>query len=266
MSAPNTSAAPAAPEIAVLPDADALAKQAADRFIAAAQRAVSARGRFAVALAGGSTPEKLYALLSAPSMRTRLSWDKLFFFMGDERFVPYDDPVSNYGMACRLLLDPVGVPASNRFPMPTPPSASDLGDAARRYTDTLSTFFQTMRLDAPPTFDLILLGMGEDGHTASLFPGKPSLETQDAWVVGTPPGTLPPPVDRLTLTYPVLNAAQQVLFLVSGAKKADPLHAVLEANAPASIHPAAGVHPVSGTLTYLLDEPAASKLSSAARP
>jgi 6-phosphogluconolactonase/glucosamine-6-phosphate isomerase/deaminase len=144
--------------------------------------------------------------------------------------------------------------------MPTPPDVTDLGEAAHRYTDTLSTFFQALRLETPPVFDLILLGLGDDGHTASLFPGYPSLQTLAAWVVGTPPGTLPPPVDRLTLTFPVINAARHALFLIAGEKKADALEAVLKKGAPPATHPAAGVHPVQGTLTYLVDQAAAAKL------
>ena len=180
--------------------------------------------------------------------------------MGDERFVPHDDERSNFGMAQRALLEPVGVPQSNWFPIPTPPSVTDLGVAAHHYTDTLSVFFQALRLDTPPVFDLILLGLGDDGHTASLFPGKPSLETLASWVVGTSPGTLPPPVGRLTLTFPVINAACAILFLAAGEKKADALQAVLKDHALPATHPAAGVQPTNGTLTYLLDQAAAAKL------
>jgi 6-phosphogluconolactonase len=248
------------PEIVVLTDADALALEAANRFIRLAQEAITERGRFTVALSGGSTPEKLYALLVAPERKALVAWDKIFFFVGDERFVPLDDASSNFGMARRALLEPAGVPESNGFPMPTPPNVTDLAEAAHRYTDTLSVFFQTVRLETPPVFDLILLGLGDDGHTASLFPGKPALETVANWVVGTPPGVLPPPVDRLTLTFPVINAARNVLFLAAGAKKAEALEAVLKNKAIPATHPAAGVHPANGTLTYLLDQAAAAKL------
>jgi 6-phosphogluconolactonase len=247
------------PEIVIFPDADALAAEAADRFVQLAQEAIAERGRFTVALSGGSTPEKLYALLVGPERRQRVAWDKAFFFVGDERFVPLADERSNFGTACRALLEPAKVPESNWFPMPTPPSVTDLGEAAHQYTDTLSTFFQVLCLERPPVFDLILLGLGDDGHTASLFPGKPALESA-AWVVETPPGVLPPPVDRLTLTFPVLNAARHTLFLAAGAKKADALEAVLKKGAPPATHPAAGVRPVNGTLTFLLDQAAAAKL------
>ncbi len=248
------------PEIVVLPDADALAAQAADRFVRLAQESIAERGRFTVALSGGSTPEKMYVLLAGEGRKGKIAWDKVFFFVGDERFVPQDDERSNFGMTRHALLEPVGVLQSNWFPMPTPPAVTDLGVAAHRYTDTLSTFFQAPRLDTPPVFDLILLGFGDDGHTASLFPGKPSLETRAAWVVGTPPGTLSPPVDRLTLTFPVINAARAVLFLAAGEKKADALEAVLKNHVLPATHPAAGVQPTDGTLTYILDQAAAAKL------
>jgi 6-phosphogluconolactonase len=248
------------PEIIVLPNPDALAVEAADRFVPLAQEAIMERGRFSVALSGGSTPEKLYALLAAPERRNDIAWEKVFFFVGDERFIPQDDERSNFGMARRALLEPANVPESSWFPMPTPPSVTSLEEAAHHYTETLSGFFQTVCLETPPVFDLILLGLGDDGHTASLFPGLPSLEAGAAWVIGTPPGTLPPPVDRLTLTFPVINAARAALFLAAGEKKADALEAVLKKGALPATHPAAGVRPVRGTVTYLLDQAAAAKL------
>ncbi|MBC8102739.1 MAG: 6-phosphogluconolactonase [Cytophagales bacterium] len=243
-----------------MPDAEALAAEAAERFIQLSQEGIAARGRFTVALSGGSTPAKLYACLAEPAQRDRVSWDQTFFFTGDERFVPQDDERSNFGLARRALLEPIGVPESNWFPMPTPPLATDLADAAHRYMDTLATFFQAPRLDAPPVFDLILLGLGDDGHTASLFPGMPALEAQAVWVTGTPPGTLPPPVPRLTLTFPILNCARSTLFLVAGAGKADALQATLKAGALPKTHPAAGIRPANGTLTFLLDQAAAARL------
>jgi 6-phosphogluconolactonase len=258
-SEPTTVAA--SPELVVLPDSNALANAAADRFLQIAQEAIDRGGRFAVALSGGSTPEKMHALLTAPERSAKIPWDRVFAFQGDERFVPHTDPGSNYGMAIRTLLDPAGVPEGNRFPMPVPPNVTDLGDAARRYTSTLEIFFQASMPAAPPMFDLILLGLGDDGHTASLFPGMPSLDVEAAWVVGTPPGVLPPPVNRLTLTLPVLNAARHVVFLVGGANKADALQAILDRHASVRERPAAGVRPIGGTLTFLVDQAAASRLS-----
>jgi len=250
-----------APGVIVTAAADALALAAADRFLELAREAIATQGRFTVALSGGSTPEKMYALLAAPERRSAIPWEQVFVFLGDERFVPAENPWSNYGMAKRALLDPIAFPESNRFPMPTPPGVTDLGAAAFRYTDVLATFFQAPGLAEPPAFDLILLGLGDDGHTASLFPGKPALEVSTGWVTGTPPGVLPPPVDRLTLTFPVLNAAKNVLFLVGGEKKADVLQAILEGGSDPATHPAAAVRPRNGSLTYLLDAAAAAKLT-----
>src|SRR5437773_2466513 len=119
---------------------------------------------------------------------------------------------------------------------------------------TLARAFGMARGGAPPRFALILLGLGDDGHTASLFPGAAALNEEQAWVTWSPPGTLPPPVDRVTLTYPTLNAARQILFLVAGANKAEPLRDVLERQAPRDLRPAAGVRPTDGTVTWLLDE------------
>ncbi len=249
--------------VLVAPDADAAADQAADWFCETMANAVSERGRATVALAGGSTPEALYARLARSPWREKLLWDKLLFFFGDERFVPSDDPEgrSNYGMAQRVLFDPLGdvLPLANVFPIPTGGGRS-LSDAVTDYANTLGTVFQTTDITDPPRFDLILLGLGDDGHTASLFPGKPSLTVESSWVTGTPPGVLPPPVDRVTLTFPVLNAARRVLFLVTGAPKAEIVRCVLAAGpGERNALPASGVAPRNGDVTFLLDRAAAGE-------
>ncbi len=175
-----------------------------------AQEAVRERGRFTLVLAGGSTPEKTYRLLAEPAQAAMVAWPKTFVFFGDERFVPPDDPRSNFGMARSALLAHVPIPAGQVFPVPTDrPTAAE---AAAAYTRRLGEVFAAAPRGPPPRFDLILLGLGEDGHTASLFPGAAALAVRDTWVTWSPPGTLPPPVDRVTMTYPVLNAARQVLF------------------------------------------------------
>ncbi len=257
---------PTPPEILVCADSDALAARATELFITAARDAIAEKGRFTVALSGGSTPEKLYALLATPENAARVQWDSVYVFMGDERFVPSTDENSNFGKAQASLLSHVPIPASNLFPMPTPPVVTDLADGARRYVSTLSTFWELPDLTNPPVLDFVIMGLGEDGHTASLFPGNPSLDTVRNWVVGSPPGTLPPPVDRLTLTLPVFNAARQTVFLVSGAKKAEAVQDVLENHPTPSVRPAAGVQPTDGKLIWLLDEEAASKLSTETAP
>ena len=243
--------------VRVFPNEDEVAAQASDFILRAAQDAISARGRFTLALTGGTTPEKTYGLLAQPHHATQLDWSKVFLFWGDDRFVPPDDPRSNFGMASRTLLDKVPVPVANIYPMPT--GADAPAQAADYYAGTLAQFFGIPAGDlTPPQFDLVLLGMGDDGHVASLFPGFPSLEVDDRWVVSSPPGTLPPPVDRVTLTFPVLNAARQVLFIVTGGKKSDAVHDVLEGGAARERRPAAGITPTGGDVVWLIDRDAAS--------
>lgn len=242
-------------------NADALAAQAADFIADAARTAVQERGRFSLCMTGGATPEQTYEQLAGRD----LPWDVMDFFWGDERFVPFDDPRSNFGMAQRSLLSRAPVPAGNLFPMPT--DAASAAEGARLYAQTLGGSFgidPPMPPAPPPVFDLLLLGLGDDGHCASLFPGHPTLHVTDAWAISSPPGTLPPPVERITLTFPVLNASRQVLFLVAGAKKAEAVADILEGGAQVDKRPAAGVKPESGTLTWLIDEAAASRLEKRA--
>jgi 6-phosphogluconolactonase len=245
-------------------DADALGVQAADLIVGDARRAIHDRGHFIFVLAGGSTPERTYSVLADASHAAGIDWSRTFVFIGDERFVPFDDARSNYGMARRVLLARVPIPSEHLFPIPT--TEDSPAEAAEAYANQLARFFSSEVHAAPPRFDLILLGLGEDGHTASLFPGFPSLDIRDRWVTWSPPGALPPPVDRVTLTYPVLNAARHVLFLVAGQKKAIAVRDVLEGGASPQERPAAGVRPVDGQLTWLVDEGAAELLSSHAPP
>jgi len=246
-------------DIVIRKDSAELSARAAALFADTAREAAAERGQFVVALAGGSTPQALYALLAQPPFADAIPWDKTFVFMSDERCVPFDDKRSNFGAARQALLSRVPVPAGNIYPPPTDTVAPE--QVAARYTQTLADFFGIDPTAPPPAFDLVLLGLGDDGHTASLFPGHPALEVQDTWVVSSPPGTLPPPVDRITFTLPLINAAHQVLFLVAGANKAEAVQDVLEGSATVDKRPAAGVHPASGRLTWLLDEPAASLLT-----
>jgi 6-phosphogluconolactonase len=245
-------------EIVRLADADALARTAAERIVADSKDAIALRGQFTIALAGGSTPKKAYGLLASAPFASEIEWSRVYAFFGDERFVPKDDDNSNYKMANESLLSKVPIPTSNVFPVPTDKATP--GDAAKAYEATLRAFFDDDT--NPPRFDLILLGLGDDGHTASLFPNASSLGMQDFWVVWSPPGVLPPPVDRITFTNAVLNAARHVLFLVAGANKAEALADVLEHDASALKRPAAGVRPTNGTLTWLVDQEAAKLLKS----
>jgi 6-phosphogluconolactonase len=244
--------------VTIFTDSDDLAAHAADRITQATKKAIRARGRAMLALAGGSTPEKTYSVLAQPGRRSRIDWAHTYLFFGDERFVRLDDPSSNFAMVQRSLLAPVSVPAGHAFPVPT---HLGMAAAAAEYAATLAKAFGIGDTRDPPRFDLILLGLGEDGHTASLFPGAASLRVTDRWVVASPSGTLPPPVERITLTFPVLNAAREILFLVSGQNKAEALHDVLEGQPSREERPAGSVCPVNGTPTWFVDAAAASRLT-----
>jgi len=234
----------------------AMAERAFAVFTEAARESIAARGRFTVALTGGSGPKGLYSRLA--QQPGSVDWASTLVFLGDERFVPYTDKDSNYAMCKKLLLDHVPVPADNVLPIPTGTGTKE--EAAADYAATLTRLL-TPAAWQPPTLDLVLLGMGDDGHCASLFPGKPTLDITDVWAVGSTPGTLPPPVDRVTVTLPVLNAARSVLFLVPGESKANAVRDIFEGNPPKEVHPSAAVQPTNGTLLWLLDKPAASLLT-----
>lgn len=254
---PDRAGAVIRPECVVLPTPAALAGEAARRFVAAGRQAIADRGHFAVVLAGGSTPAGLYRLLAAPPYRDQVDWSRTYVYFGDERCVPPDHPDSNYRMARETLLDVAPIPAGNVFRM-----AGELSpdEAARRYAALLRRNF-SLRGGARPRFDLILLGMGDDGHTASLFPGMPALAEARRLVVGSDvPGYVRPAVSRVTLTYPVLNAARGVLFLVAGANKVAAVAAVLAGPEPPEPLPARRARPRQGRLTWLLDAAAAAGL------
>jgi 6-phosphogluconolactonase len=185
--------------------------------VAAAIEAAQAE-RVAVCLTGGSTPEALYRRLAEAPYRERLPWARIHWFWGDERFVPAGDPLSNARMARRALLDHVPVPAENLHPIPT--DAADPAEAARRYEAELKRFYGAETLAAErPLFDLVLMGMGLDGHTASLFPGSPLLDERERWVAPVAEARQEPYVSRVTLTLPAMASARLMLFLVAGAEK-----------------------------------------------
>ena len=245
--------------VRILKDSDELSAHAADLFVRVVQDAIRARGRAMLALAGGSTPQKTYGLLAQPARRSRIDWARSYLFFGDERFVPPYDPESNFAMVQRTLIAPAASPAAHVFPVPT--QLETAAAAAAEYAATLRRTFGMRESLDPPRFDLILLGLGEDGHTASLSPGAASLRVTDRWVVASPPGTLTPRVERITLTFPVLNAAREVVFLVSGETKAEALQDVLEGPPRREERPASYVSPVDGALTWLVDESAAGRLT-----
>jgi len=244
-------------EIRILTTPQELFSAAADEVIHAATESVAARGRFTLALSGGSTPKSLFNLL-ATNARTTLPWDKMFFFWGDERHVPPTDPDSNYRMADEAMLSKIPVKPENIFRIAA--ENPDAAAAADAYEKTLQKFF-ALEPGQLPRFDLILLGMGPDGHTASLFPGSAGLQEHSRLVIANWVEKFK--TTRLSFTYPALNAAARVAFLISGIDKAPALHAVLESDAPGDQYPAKLVHPTNGKLIWLLDRAAASQLTSA---
>lgn len=246
----------ASAEIRILTTPQELFAAAAEEVVHATNEAVKERGRFTLALSGGSTPKSLYNLL-ATNARTTLPWDRMFFFWGDERHVPPTDPDSNYRMTDQAMLSKVPVPAGNVFRVPA--ENPDAAAAAESYEQTLRKFFH-VNTGEFPRFDMILLGLGPDGHTASLFPGTAGLQEKSRLVIANWVEKLK--THRLTFTLPVLNAARCVAFLVSGTDKAPALHAVLEDNVPGEQYPSKLVRPKDGTLLWLLDRAAASELAS----
>lgn len=245
-------------EIRVPTTPQELFEAAAEVVVHTAKNAVEQRGRFTIALSGGSTPKSLFNLL-ATNARTVLPWDRMFFFWGDERHVPPTDPESNYRMAEEAMLSKIPVAAGNVFRIPA--ENPDAAAAADAYEQTLRKFFQ-LGPGEIPIFDLILLGMGPDGHTASLFPGSAGLQEKSRLVIANWVDKLK--TSRLTLTLPVLNAARCVAFLVSGTDKAAVLKTVLEEDAPAEQYPSKLIRPNNGKLIWLVDRAAASDLSTKA--
>jgi 6-phosphogluconolactonase len=216
-------ASDARPQIIVAADAEVLAEIAAERLLA---RVMPAKERAAVCLTGGPSPEGLYRRLAREPYRSTLPWDRVHWFMGDDRFVPGDHTHSNMGMARRLFLDRVIAPANTIHAIPTDADRPDL--AARRYEAELKRFYGRDRFDpAHPLFDLVLMGLASDGHTASLFPNSPALDERERWVVGVEEAGLAPFVPRVTLTFPALASAREMLFLVAGEDKRDILLRVL---------------------------------------
>jgi 6-phosphogluconolactonase len=246
---------PSKPEIRVQPDPEALFKTAAAEYVRLAKAAVKGSGRFTVALAGGSTPKSLYSLLASGTV-PGVPWDKTYFFFADERHVLPDHPDSNFRMASEAMLSKAPVPADHVFRVPA--EIPDPDTAALSYEQTLRQFFE-LQEDALPRFDLILLGMGPDGHTASLFPGTGALRDDENLVAANWVEKLKS--WRITFTYPVLNHAANVIFMVTGAEKADALHEVLRGERDPETYPSQRVRPIKGHVLWLVDQAAAAKLT-----
>jgi 6-phosphogluconolactonase len=233
--------------IEVSPDAAGLAGRVAQWI---ADLACHDGGRFSICLSGGSTPKRLYQILATAPLREQLPWQHIHWFWGDERFVPWDHPDSNYGMAREAMLAHVPVPPENIHGFEV---KDTLGNAARAYERVLKSYYGAEMLDpSRPLFDVMLLGMGPDGHTASLFPGKPALQERHRWAIEVPEPGLNPHVPRITLTYPALDSCRSAAFLVAGADKTEKLKGAL-----AGQHdlPSGQVRPV-GELVWFVDQAA----------
>lgn len=245
------------PDLRVCADLADLSRRAAEATVGTINDAVRRSGTCSIVLSGGSTPRTLYGLL-ASEFRARIPWANVQVFWGDERYVPPDDPRSNYRLAREALLDHVPCPSANIHPMPTRFPRADV--AAREYEQTLRKHFA----GEWPDFDLVLLGLGDDGHTASLFPASPALTETTRWVVAAQ-APVEPHV-RLTLTLPVLTRADAVHVLVAGSTKAEALRHVLgEAGDPLT-YPAAGIRLGTGSVTWWADRDAAASASGNGGP
>ncbi len=247
-------------EVEVAPTAAALMDAAAEMLVGAAAEAIRTSGRFTLALSGGSTPKTLYALLATPRYAPRIDWARTHVFFGDERCVPPDDPSSNYRMAREALLDGVPLPSINVHRIR---GEDDPAAAAAAYERELRTAFATPvgapRPRAGARFDLVLLGMGDNGHTASLFPNLRAVRETERWVMAEYVAEVS--MWRVTLTPVVLNAAATAAFLVSGRDKAPMLHRVLEGPVDIDALPAQAIAPADGRLRWLVDAPAAAELA-----
>jgi 6-phosphogluconolactonase len=241
------------PKIKIYKNIDDLSRAAAEIFTESVSQAITQRGKFLVALSGGSTPNQLYQLLASAPYRDQIDWERAHVFWGDERCVPADDRGNNYFQARQALLDQVNIPADNVHRVL---STLEPASAALEYARTLKEFAAPPL--AWPRFDLVLLGMGDDGHTASLFPGSPVNETEP--VIAVTANYQDRPANRVSLTPMVFNSARRVIFLVTGLGKAVTLTQVLSDIYTMDLLPAQRIQPIDGEVLWLVDEAAASKL------
>ncbi len=242
------------PNLTIYPDNQSFVQGAADFIAELATRAIAERGRFTIALSGGSTPRPIYARLAGAEYRERIAWPQVHIFFGDERCVPLDDARSNYRMARETVFDQVPIPPDNIHRIK---GEIDPALAALIYEQELQGLFRTRLL---PAFDLICLGMGENGHTASLFPGTSVLHERERWVAAQYVEVMQ--TWRVTFTAPLINAARNVAFLVEGPGKAEMLWRVLAGPYQPDVLPSQLIQPVSGQLYWLVDAAAASKLTT----
>ena len=238
----------------ILQDKDTFNRTIADFWVENARQAIEDRGIFYVALTGGSTPQAMYRLLAGPEYARQLDWTRIHVYIGDERYVPHDHPDSNFGMAKDCLLNHIAIPKVNLHPIPTDDAKAQ--QAAARYAEELQNSMP-VNSDHFPQFDLILLGMGDDGHTASLFPGTDILQVSDKSVAAVYVDKLAS--WRVSMTYPCLNHARRIMVMVNGENKADILAHVLTKDSE-QLYPIQGVH-TAGEMHWFLDQAAASRLA-----
>lgn len=229
---------------------EAINSTAADIFVASAQKAISGKGKFSAVLTGGSSPAGIYRLLASAGYKTKIDWSKVYIFWGDERWVPLDDNLSNAKMSFEALLSHVPIPQENIFTMYEDGITAE--DYAVKYEQSIRTI-----LGDDGKFDLILLGMGDDGHTASLFPGEAVLNEQEKWVSAYRLESQN--MHRITLTAPLINKAEKIVVVAFGEKKAHALKEVLHGAYNPSLYPMQLIKPVSGELLFLVDKKAAEK-------
>jgi 6-phosphogluconolactonase len=241
-------------DVRVFDDAESVARAAAEEFVALSREAVGGRGAFSVALSGGTTPRRVYELLASDEYGARVEWPKVHVFFGDERAVPPDHADSNYRMAREALLSRVSIPTENVH------RVEGLGDAAANASDYESVMRGFFGDSTWPRFDLVFLGMGDDGHTASLFPRTPALEEARAWVA--PNWVEKLGAWRITLTAPAINAARRVVFLVTGSSKAERLGEVLNGAREPTRLPSQMIRPRDGSLAWYVDRAAAARLEA----
>ncbi|MEJ2008138.1 MAG: 6-phosphogluconolactonase [Acidobacteriota bacterium] len=242
-------------KIRIFPDLEELSRAAAVRFAELARQRAEQGKVFSAALSGGSTPRTFLGILASPEFSERIPWDNVHLFQVDERCVPPDDPQSNYRMIRSVFLRPVPGAADNFHRMKA--EEEDREATSAEYAAEIERALAPAE-GSMPRFDLVFLGLGSDGHTASLFPGSAALAVTDRWVCPNYVEKLK--MHRLTLTYPVLNAAREIVFLVSGSGKAEILRQVLEGPRNPGKYPAQGIQPAEGTVTWYLDKSAAQLL------
>jgi 6-phosphogluconolactonase len=240
----------------VFQDTDELARDVAERFIQISNEAVSQRGTAIIALAGGSTPKRLYQLIASDGYRDRIPWDRIHFFLGDERYVPLNHEDSNYRMVREALFDHINIPQGNLHPVQTELDASE---AAKRYEKEIRRVTGIEHPDKVPAFDLVLLGIGGDGHTASLFPGTDALDQHERLVTEN---WVPQQESmRISLTIPLLQAARKTILMATGSDKCEAVQRTVEGERNIQETPCQILREADGPVTFALDEAAASRLS-----